>query len=514
MRMQSYLMGEWQDNGSTAGQAYCALDASPLAEIAGHDVDGGQILDFARTQGGPALRALTYLQRADLLKQIAAVLGENKAKYFDLSAKNNGASATDSFLDIEGGIGTLKYYASLGKKLGDRHWMVDGEMEQLAKDENFRAVHIQTPIRGAAVHINAFNFPSWGMLEKLCVTLLSGVPAVVKPAAATLPVAYAMAKDIIDANLLPAGAFNFLAGGGRDLMDHITFEDAVAFTGSADTAQMLRSHPRVISEAVRFSAEADSINSSVLAPDLSADSDGFKSFIHEVSKEMTLKSGQRCTAVRRIFVPAELLDQARDALVAKLAKGKPGDPSREGVTYGPVVSASQKQAAIDGVAALMPEVELAFEGDMSTLDGDASGFFVSQKLLVCKDPVAAKTVHETEVFGPVATLMPYADADQLFELVRRGGGSLVASLFTNDDDFAIRAVQELGTTHGRLLIVDDSISRSHTGHGNVMPMCIHGGPGRAGGGQELGGLRGLGFYHARTAVQANLARINKLRGEE
>lgn len=514
MRMQSFLAGQWQDNGTTTGQAFCALDASPMAEIAGYDLTGGEILEFARREGGRALRAMTYLQRADLLKQVAAILNDNKDRYNELSARNNGATAMDSFLDIEGGIGTLKYYASLGKKLGDKHWMVDGDLEQLTKDENFRAIHIQTPIRGAAIHINAFNFPAWGMLEKLGPTLLSGVPAVVKPAAATLPVAYAMVKDIIDADILPPGALSLLAGGGRDLMDFVTSEDAVAFTGSADTAQMLRSHPRVISESVRFNAEADSINSAVAGPDLSADSDELKSFIHEVSKEMTIKAGQKCTAIRRIFVPANLLDQAKDMLVAKLSKGKIGDPSNDGVTYGPLVSAAQKQAAQDGVKALLAETELAYEGDINSLEGDAAGFYVTQKLLVCNDPEAASTVHSTEVFGPVATLIPYADVEQLFELVRRGGGSLVTSVFTEDDDFAIRSVQELGSTHGRLLIVDNSIARGHSGHGNVMPMCIHGGPGRAGGGQELGGLRGLAFYHARTAVQTNLSRANRLCGQE
>lgn len=510
MRMQSYVAGQWQDNGKTTAQVHCALDGSVMGEIAGYNQTGGEILEFARINGGPALRALTYFERSNLLKQIAATLSENKQRYAELSAKNNGASDMDTFLDVEGGIGTMKYYASLGKQLGERRWIAEGDLEQLTKDENFRALHVLTPIRGVAVHINAFNFPAWGMLEKISVALLSGVPVVVKPAASTLPVAWAMSQDIIAANILPVGAFSLLAGGGRDLANYLTSEDALAFTGSADTARMLASHPRIISEAVRFNAEADSLNSSIMGPDLSPDSDGFKSFIHEVSKEMTVKAGQKCTAIRRIFVPQAYLEAAQSALVAKLAKGKPGDPSREGVTYGPLVSASQKQAAIDGVAALALEAEIVFEGDINALDGEVEGFYFTQKLLVCKDPIAAQTVHETEVFGPVATLMPYANEDELFELVRRGGGSLVSSLFTNDDAFMLEAVEQLGSTHGRLLFVDDSISRGHSGHGNVMPMCIHGGPGRAGGGQELGGLRGLNFYHARTAVQANLARVTAL----
>jgi 3,4-dehydroadipyl-CoA semialdehyde dehydrogenase len=316
-----------------------------------------------------------------------------------------------------------------------------------------------------------------------------------------------MAQDIVAADILPAGAFTFLAGGGRDLADYLTSEDALAFTGSADTAAMFAAHPRIISEAVRFNAEADSINSIVMGPDLTPESAGFKSFVHEASKEMTVKAGQKCTAVRRIFVPAAHLEAAQAALIAKLSKNVLGNPADEGVTYGPLVSASQKQAAVEGVAALSSETEVVFEG---AAGGNSEGFYFTQKLLLCKEPATAKTVHETEVFGPVATLMPYESEEQLFDLVRRGGGSLVSSVFTNDDNFMIEAVQQLGTTHGRLLFVDDSISRSHTGHGNVMPMCIHGGPGRAGGGQELGGLRGLNFYHARTAVQANLARVTAL----
>jgi 3,4-dehydroadipyl-CoA semialdehyde dehydrogenase len=512
MRISSFLAGQWQDNGQTLAQVFCALDGTVMGEVIGHNTNMGEALKYARTVGGPALRKLTYAQRGQLLKAIAATLGENKAKYAELSYKNNGATDTDTFLDVEGGIGTLKYYASLSKGLGERHWMTEGDIESVTKDENFRAVHLLTPIRGVAVHINAFNFPAWGMLEKLAVSLLAGVPMLVKPATATLPVAYEMVKDIVAAEILPAGVLSLLAGGGRDLLDHITSQDAVAFTGSADTAEKLASHPRMISEHVRFNAEADSINSSILGPDLSADSDGFKSFIHEVSKEMTIKAGQKCTAVRRIFVPAALLDAAQQALSSKLSKGKLGDPKREGVTLGPLVSASQKQAAVEGTERLASECELVFEGNQS-IDGDENGYYVTQKLMLCRNPVDAKVVHATEVFGPVSTLMPYSSNEELFELVRRGGGSLVSSIFTNDDEFAISAVAELASSHGRLLVVDDTISRGHSGHGNVMPNCNHGGPGRAGGGSELGGLRGLGFYNVRTAVQTNVSRAATLAGQ-
>jgi 3,4-dehydroadipyl-CoA semialdehyde dehydrogenase len=513
MRIQSFLLGEWQDNHRTVASAHCALDGTVIAEQAGVDVNGGETLDFARTVGGPALRSMTYLQRAELLHQVASILVANKAQYYALSAQNNGATQTDSLLDIEGGIGTLKYYASLGKKIGNRTWLSHGESEPITKHDNFRGIHVKTPLRGVAIHINAFNFPAWGMLEKLGVALLSGVPVVVKPASVTLPVAYAMARDIVAAEILPIGTFSFLAGGGRDLLDYITSQDTVAFTGSADTAGLLKSHPRVISESVRFNVEADSINSAILGPDIELGSVGFKSFIREVCNEMTVKSGQKCTAIRRIFVPRELLEEAKSALIEKLSKASIGDPAIEGVTYGPLVSKVQLNAAQEGVGQLLKEAELAFEGDIQQLKGDENGFYVTQKLLVCRDPANAKNVHSTEVFGPVATLMPYESHNQLFDLVRAGGGSLVSSIFTNDDQFAFGAVAELGSSHGRLLIVDESISRGHSGHGNVMPMCIHGGPGRAGGGQELGGLRGMDFYHVCTAVQTNLSRAAYLQGD-
>ncbi len=512
MRISSFLAGQWQDNGQTLAQVFCALDGTVMGDVVGHNTNMGDALNYARTVGGPALRNLTYAQRGQLLKAVAATLAENKAKYAELSYRNNGATDTDTFLDVEGGIGTLKYYASLSKGLGERHWMTEGDIEPVTKDENFRAVHLLTPIRGVAVHINAFNFPAWGMLEKLAVSLLAGVPMLVKPATATLPVAYEMVRDIVAAEILPAGVLSLLAGGGRDLLDHITSQDAVAFTGSADTAEKLASHPRMISEHVRFNAEADSINSSILGPDLTSESDGFKSFIHEVSKEMTIKAGQKCTAVRRIFVPAALLDDAQQALSNKLAKGVLGDPKRESVTMGPLVSASQKQAVVEGTERLASECELVFEGNQS-IDGDENGYYVTQKLMLCRNPVDAKVVHSTEVFGPVSTLMPYSSNEELFELVRRGGGSLVSSIFTNDDEFAFSAVAELASSHGRLLVVDDTISRGHSGHGNVMPNCNHGGPGRAGGGSELGGLRGLGFYNVRTAVQTNVNRAATLAGE-
>ncbi len=271
MRISSFLAGQWQDNGQTLAQVFCALDGTVMGDVVGHNTNMGDALNYARTVGGPALRNLTYAQRGQLLKAVAATLAENKAKYAELSYRNNGATDTDTFLDVEGGIGTLKYYASLSKGLGERHWMTEGDIEPVTKDENFRAVHLLTPIRGVAVHINAFNFPAWGMLEKLAVSLLAGVPMLVKPATATLPVAYEMVRDIVAAEILPAGVLSLLAGGGRDLLDHITSQDAVAFTGSADTAEKLASHPRMISEHVRFNAEADSINSSILGPDLTSE---------------------------------------------------------------------------------------------------------------------------------------------------------------------------------------------------------------------------------------------------
>ena len=368
------------------------------------------------------------------------------------------------------------------------------------------------PIEGVAVHINAFNFPSWGLWEKVAVALLAGVPALVKPATATALLSHAMVEDVVKAGIVPEGALSLICGGAGDLLDHLDRRDAVAFTGSAETAIKLKSHPNLVRHAIRFNAEADSLNCSLLGPDAKPGAPEFDLYVREVAREMTVKAGQKCTAIRRAFVPRAVADAVTDALKAALAKIVTGNPRNETVRMGPIVDKTQQKNVLDGIAALKREAKIvAGDGAFAPLDADpAKACFVPPTLLRCDAPGEARALHEVEVFGPVATLMPYDSAEQAFALAARGGGSLVASVFTADDAFAGQAALGLGASHGRVLVIDDAVGKLSTGHGIVMPMCVHGGPGRAGGGEELGGLRGLRFYHQRLAVQGNKTRIAAL----
>lgn len=434
-------------------------------------------------------------------------------KYAEIALRNSGNTAADATLDIDGGIGTLKYYAGLGRSLGETHLLAEAGSDRLTRDENFRAGHVWTPVRGVAVHINAFNFPSWGLWEKAAVSLLSGVPFLAKPATATAWLAAEMVRDVVDADILPDGAMSLLCGGGRDLMDMLQPGDVVAFTGSADTALHLRANPNVLRHNIRFGVEADSLNLCCLGPDVTPDMEEWGLFVREVVREMTSKAGQKCTAIRRILVPRAMARQATEALAEALGKITVGDPRNEGVRMGPLVSKAQQAAARDGLDRLKAEATVAFGGDADFAPEGVDGTkacFVQPTLLVCDQPSAATAVHEVEVFGPVATLMPYDDVEQAGALARRGGGSLAASVFTADDDFAADFSVEIAAAHGRILVVDATIGKGHSGHGVVMPQCVHGGPGRAGGGEELGGLRGLRFYHQRTAIQTSQARLARL----
>ena len=507
MRLKSYLSGQWVDGSGEGAALFNPATGAEIARASGDGLDLKAALEYARATGGPALRAMSFGERAAMIRAVADVLAANRDRYNALALENSGNTAGDAALDVDGGIGTLKYYAALGKKLGEARYLTDGEPEQLTREAAFKAVHVMTPLTGVAVHINAFNFPSWGLWEKAGVTWLAGVPVVAKPATATALLSHEMVRDVIEAGVLPDGALSLICGGGRDLMDHLSPQDAVAFTGSADTARMLRGHPNVIAHNVRFNVEADSLNTALLGPDATPDSPEFALFVREVVKEMTVKAGQKCTAVRRILVPAGQVDAVIATLSEKLSATSVGNPAEDGVRMGPLVSAAQRQAALEGLVALTAEAEVVCGGGNNV---PADGYFVPPTLLRCDSPMQAEKVHALEVFGPVATVMPYADADQAIALAAKGGGSLVASVFTGDDDFALKAAVAMGAHHGRLLIVDEEIGRAHSGHGVVMPQCIHGGPGRAGGGEELGGLRGLGFYMRRAAVQASEGRIAKL----
>ena len=470
-------------------------------------------LAYAREKGNPALQALSYGERAQLLERIAELLSEDREKYCQLALQNSGNTATDAAIDVDGGIGTLKYYAAVGKGLGDAHYLCEPGMDRLARDKAFQCAHILTPLTGVAIHINAFNFPAWGLWEKAAVSLLAGVPVFAKPATTTSLLTHEMVRDVIEAEIVPQGCLSLICGGGHDLMDYVQTGDVVLFTGSADTAIKLRTQPQVIKRGVRFNTEADSLNMALLAEDVAVDSPLFEAFVKEVAKEMTVKAGQKCTAVRRILVPAKVIDAVAEALSARLAKTIVGDPAIEGVRMGPVVNKAQQQAAWEGIDMLAQEAEFVYGGDrhFAPVGGDTqNGCFVQPTLLRCDQPFEAERVHDTEVFGPVATLIPYAGEDEIWALGALGGGSLTGSVFSSDDEFVARAAVRLSSSHGRLLVVDESVMASHTGHGIAMPQCVHGGPGRAGGGEELGGLRGLRIYHQRTAVQGNVERLQKL----
>lgn len=513
MKLTNYLTGEWRDGTGDGAALIDPVTGEELARATSDGIDLAAALDFARTQGGPALKALSFKERGALLAKAVEVLNANRDKYADIALRNSGNTKVDAAIDIDGGTGTLFFYARLGAKLGDATYLKDPGFERMAKDEAFQGMHIWVPMTGAGIHINAFNFPSWGLWEKAACAILSGVPVVAKPATSTALLSHAMVKDVIEANIFPKGALNLIVGNARDLMDATTGSDCVAFTGSADTAIKLRTNANVQRRGTRFNAEADSLNLSLLGPDVSAASPEFDLFVKEVAREMTVKAGQKCTAIRRALVPANLAKDVADALAARLSKTVTGNPRNETVRMGPLVNRAQQQAALDGIRQLSAEARIVTGGadGFSPLDADPRvSCFVPPTLLHCADPRGAKAVHEIEVFGPVCTLMAYNGAAEAYDLAARGGGSLVASVFTADDAIAREAALALAPHHGRVLIVDDKIGAAQTGHGIVMPMTTHGGPGRAGGGEELGGTRGLRFYHQRTAIQGRADRLQAL----
>lgn len=511
MKIESFICGAWHHTSTNESKLINPVSAEVIASASGDGIDSAKALAYSREVGGSNLRVMGYSDRALLLKKIAEVLIENRDRYNHISLENSGCTVGDAAFDVDGGIGTLKYYASLGKRLGEQAYLVEGPGEQLTRDENFRAIHILTPLQGVAVHINAFNFPSWGMWEKVAVSLLAGVPCLVKPATSTCLLSYEMVKDVVAQGILPAGALSLLCGGGRDLMDHLTSDDVVAFTGSADTANILRSNSNVIAKNVRFAVEADSLNSCILGLDVKKDDAEFSFFIKEVVRELSVKAGQKCTAIRRVIIPKGMKKDVVEALKARLGTILIGDPRDENVRMGPLVNDAQKTAAEEGLAKLVTEAEVVIgEENANFAEGVEQGSFFAPRILLCDQPLLAKKIHEIEVFGPVATIMTYETNVQAYQIGAMGGGSLVCSIFTSDDEFAQEAALKLAPYHGRVLIVNEEIGKGHSGHGVVMPQSIHGGPGRAGGGEELGGLRGLYFYHRRSAIQASAKRVQSI----
>jgi len=505
MNLANYISGNWHPGSGPGEPLLDPVTGDELARISSQGVDAQATLDFARSHGGPALRDLTYRQRAELLAKIADTLAANRDEYFRISLLNLGANQPDASFDVDGAIYTMKFYAKIGQALADGKFLKEGAQIPISKTGVFFGQHFLLPAKGAAVFINAFNFPAWGFCEKAAPAWLSGVPVLVKPATPTAWLAHRMVEDVVKANILPRGAVSLICGSARELLDHVAESDVVSFTGSADTAVKIRSNPNVLRRSVRVNIEADSINSILLGPDVAPGSDLFELAVKEVVREMTLKAGQKCTAIRRIFVPRQYLKALGDAIAAKLSGLKVGNPRNAEVKVGPVVNKAQQAACFEGLRQLKRECSVIFGGaeNFQPVDADpAKSAFVQPTLLVCNDGLDAKFVHDIEVFGPAATLIAYDTTENAVALARRGLGSLVASIFSNDAAFTQTVILGIGDLHGRIMAVDSSVGTQYTGHGNVVPSCLHGGPGRAGGGEELAGLRALLLYHRRFVLQS------------
>ncbi|MGH6951493.1 MAG: phenylacetic acid degradation bifunctional protein PaaZ [Vitreimonas sp.] len=500
--LQNYAEGRWIAGSGGMAELRSAVTGDVVALTSSQGLDFAAMLKFAREQGGPTLRALTFHERARMLKALADALTARKEELYELSY-NTGATRADSWIDIDGGIGTFAVYQGKGRReLPNDTILIDGDVEGLSRSGTFQGLHVFTSLQGAAVHINAFNFPVWGMLEKLAPTFLAGMPAIVKPASATAYLTEAAVRIMLAANVLPEGALQLVAGSLGDLFDHLASQDVVAFTGSAETAAKLKSHPVIQRESVRFTAEQDSLNASVLGPDVAPDSPEFDLFIKEVVKEMTVKAGQKCTAIRRAMVPVALLDAAQEALKTRLEKTTIGDPRDEATRMGALVSAAQRDDVRAKIREIARDAPIVY-GDPDADIVNPKGAFISPVLMRCERPWEARAVHDVEAFGPVSTLMPYKDAADAIALANRGKGSLVMSVFSYDTAFCRDVVLGAGAFHGRIAFIDRDSAKESTGHGSPMPHMIHGGPGRAGGGEEMGGVRGVKHYMQRTALQGS-----------
>ena len=502
--LDNLIAGKWTPAGPNPSPLLDAVHGQPVAALDASNVDLSAACAYAREVGGGHLRKMTFQERGRMLKALALHLMAHKEKFYEWSAYT-GATRSDSWIDIEGGIGTLFAYASLRKQLPDLPYLVDGDPAMLSREGTFIGHHIGVPKRGVAIHINAYNFPIWGMLEKISVNLLAGVPAIVKPASLTSYVAHAMVKEIDASGILPEGALQLVCGSARDLLDHVDFQDVVTFTGSAETGAKLKAHPRILSQNVPFNLEADSLNSMVLGPDALPGTAEFDLFVKELRRELTIKCGQRCTAVRRAMVPEASLEAVRDALQAQLDRVAMGDPALDAVKMGALAGLDQRREVEAAVGELLQESEVLFAmEDPELLGANAEqGAFYGPRLLTHSAPLTADKVHRVEPFGPVTSLLPYQSLSDAIELVHKGKGSLCCSIATGDKAVAREFVTEAATHHGRILVLDAACAKESTGHGSPMPQLVHGGPGRAGGGEEMGGLRGLGHYVQRTAIQGH-----------
>ncbi|WP_180167985.1 phenylacetic acid degradation bifunctional protein PaaZ [Acinetobacter sp. YH12035] len=503
--LSSLVLGGEHSAQNDLRTVYHAISGEAIYQVSSHGIDMHNVVQYAK-QKGAAIAHWTFHQRANALKQVAQYLLERKEDYYRLAAAT-GCTRKDAWIDIEGGIGTLFAYSSLVRReLSDETALVEDAWIPLSKHGSFGAKHILSPKAGVAVHINAFNFPIWGMLEKIAPTLLAGVPCIVKPATEGAELTHAVVKDILASNLLPEGALQLICGQTYDLFDHLNAQDTVTFTGSAATGQKLRAHPHLNAHSIPFSMEADSVNSAILTQQ--ANDETIDLFVREVFREMTTKAGQKCTAIRRAFVPAALLDTVQQRLTEKLQKVVIGDPAQDGVTMGALASVKQKHDVAAKVEQLAQEAEIIIGSHLrqdfaiQVAHPEKSAFY-PPTVLLCKDPVQAQQIHNIEAFGPVVTLMPYSDLPQLATLVARGEGSLVASIVRNQDENIEQLLSKIAPWHGRVHILDRESAKESTGHGSPLPLLVHGGPGRAGGGEELGGLRAVKHYMQRTAIQGS-----------
>lgn len=514
MKLQNYALGNWI-TGEGEGQA---LIDGANGEIIGYatskGLDWADMLEYGRKTGGHTLRKMTFQQRGRMIKSLALYLHEKRKSYYPISYKT-GATKGDSWVDIEGGIGNLFANASLRKKFPDQPYYVDGEMAPLSKGGQFVGQHIMVPKEGVAVHINAFNFPIWGMLEKCAVNWLAGMPAIVKPATLTSFLTEAMVRDIIASGILPEGSLQLISGSARGILDHVTSQDVVTFTGSADTGRMLKSTPQIINEAVPFNMEADSLNCIILGQDAVPGTDEFDLFVKEVSREMTTKCGQKCTAIRRIMVPEDLMEDVQIQLGKALSKTAIGDPRVEGVRMGSLAGPEQVKEVRERIDQLLETSQLVY-GDLDEVvlvEGtNKAGSYMNPILMRQDKPFENTDVHDIEAFGPASTIMPYKNIDEAIELAKMGKGSLVCSIATHNDKTAREFVLGAASHHGRILVLNRDSAPESTGHGSPMPLLVHGGPGRAGGGEEMGGMRGVKHYMQRCAIQGSPTTLTEVTG--
>ena len=511
--VQSFIVDQWIGPGQNAREIADAATGEVFARAGGAQIDTAAMVDHARRLGGTALRAMSFHERAKLLKAVALHLNAHKQALYEASFAT-GATAKDHLFDIDGGIGTLFVYASKGRReLPDDQILTDGPLEQLGKTGSFLGQHVYTSKPGVVVQINAFNFPVWGMLEKFAPALLAGLPTIVKPATATCYVTELCVRLMLESGLLPKGALQLVTGSIGDTFQHLGMQDTVTFTGSADTAQVLRQSPEVMANGVTFMAEQDSLNAAILGPDAGVDTPEFDLFVKEAVREMTVKAGQKCTAIRRMIVPDAVVAPVIEALSERLSKVVIGDPRREGVTMGALVSAAQKQDVQAKAEKIAQEAQQVFDGaTQCARDGLEAGAFVAPRLFHCADPFNATLVHDVEAFGPVATVMGYGTIDEAVALANKGQGSLVTSLITHDPKVARDVVMGAGAYHGRIYINDRTSMGESTGHGAPMPHMIHGGPGRAGGGEELGGIRAVKHLMQRSALQGSPDMLRAITG--